>query len=111
MLRQRYLEDELTEGRQALGERGGDLSCQRLHGSYVHDLEALSIDAAVLVSPVRADLSQHGYHGDVGLAGSRGSTNQQIVVAGEGRGENSALDAVQGPVQATNKKSWHMLAC
>lgn len=46
---------------------------------------------------VGGNLAQDGNHGDVGLAGARGRTHQDVLVAVEGRAVNAALDAVQGP--------------
>ena len=49
---------------------------------------------------VLPDLMQHCQHGNVGFAGSSGSTHQQVLVAVEGCWIDAALYAVQGPAES-----------
>ena len=85
----------ITEGREAAGEGGGDLSGQGLHGRHIHDLEVMLLDNAL--PHVGADLAQHRDHGNVGLAGAGGCAHEQVLVAAKGGWVDAALDAVQLP--------------
>lgn len=85
----------ITEGREAAGEGGGDLSGKGLHGRHIDNLEIMLLDYAL--PHVGADLAQHRDHGNVGLSGAGGRAHEQVLIAAEGGWVDAALDAVQLP--------------
>mmetsp|Transcript_19004 Transcript_19004/g.42319 ORF Transcript_19004/g.42319 Transcript_19004/m.42319 type:complete len:219 (-) Transcript_19004:582-1238(-) len=85
-----------TEGRQLLAEGEHALLHQRLHGSHVHDLEAIQVEGAILPAALR-QLVQHAHQSNVRLTRTRGRAQQQVLRVIQRRRHHLALYPVERP--------------
>lgn len=83
-----------TEILETFLEVSDDFRYQGLHGGYVDYLEVLDIELSIVL-PLGTKHLEDSQQGYVGLASTCWSTDEQVLICGEGLLINSRLDIVE----------------